>query len=447
MALIYVPIALILLLLGMFYVVSITRAHHQEVFLDRLRDAAYLSITARQSILTDDPTLVQIDLDRYHELYGVRAAVVDQAGDPVAVAGLDVREVPERAAALAGHRAELTTDVWPWDTDDIVVAEPVFDGGDVVGALVTSSDTAQVRRGIWYSWAILIAGGVVTALLALLVADRTAGWVLRPVRAVDRAMEQMGSGRLDERIPASTGPPELRQVVERFNEMAERVEHLMRRQQEFVANASHELRNPLSALMLRIEALALSVPADSTAEVEHVRAEAEHMAQILDALLLLAEDAATGPVQPLDVVDLVERHADGWRLLDPAREFTVRSAPGALWGAADPTALGAALDTIVDNALKFSPAATPVEVEVRADGRMVEVTVRDHGPGVPADQLDRLTDRFWRSPGHSAVRGSGLGLAIASELLASAGGGLRLELPDGGGLRAHLLVPSWEDPA
>lgn len=73
--------------------------------------------------------------------------------------------------------------------------------------------------------------------------------------------------------------------------------------------------------------------------------------------------------------------------------------------------------------------------------------MRDHGPGVPADQLDRLTDRFWRSPGHSAVRGSGLGLAIASELLASAGGGLRLELPDGGGLRAHLLVPSWEDPA
>jgi signal transduction histidine kinase len=447
MALIYVPIALILLLLGMFYVVSITRAHHQEVFLDRLRDASYLSITARQSILADDPTLVQVDLDRYHELYGVRAAVVDQAGNPVAAAGLDVTQVPERAAALAGRRAELHDDVWPWDTEEIVVAEPVFDGGDVVGALVTSSDTAQVRRGIWYSWAILIAGGVVTALVALLVADRTTGWVLRPVRAVDRAMEQMGSGRLDERIPLSTGPPELRQVVGRFNEMAERVEQLMRRQQEFVANASHELRNPLNALMLRIEALALSVPQDDSAEVEHVRAEAERMAQILDALLLLAEGSTMGAVQPVDVVDLVAGHADGWRLLDPDREFPVDAAEDVLWGAVDPTALGSALDTIVDNALKFSPASSPVEVGVRRDGTMVEITVRDHGPGVPADQLDRLTDRFWRSPGHSAVRGSGLGLAIASELLASAGGGLRLELPAGGGLRAHLLVPSWEDPA
>jgi signal transduction histidine kinase len=72
----------------------------------------------------------------------------------------------------------------------------------------------------------------------------------------------------------------------------------------------------------------------------------------------------------------------------------------------------------------------------------VEVVVRDHGAGVPPDQLERLAERFWRSPGHSTVRGSGLGLAITSELLATAGGGLRLALPDGGGLEVRLRVPA-----
>jgi signal transduction histidine kinase len=446
MALVYVPIALVLLLLGMFLVGSVTRAQQQEVFLDRIQDASYLVISARQAILADDPTIIQSDLERYRDVYGIEAAVTDQSGAPFASAGLEAADHPERGPALAGQDAELDATFWPWGADSIVVAQPVRDGGDVVGALVTSSDTRDVQRGIWYSWGILAAGGVVTALLALLVADRTAGWVLRPVQAVDRAMQQMGTGRLDERIPPSAGPPELQAVIARFNDMAERVEHLMRRQQEFVANASHELRNPLNALMLRIEALALTVPADHSVEVEHVRAEAERMAQILDALLLLADDAARGPVQPVDVSALVAQHAHGWHLLD-ARPFRTEGTDVERWAAVDPTALGSALDTIVDNAVKFSPPSDPVEVSVveSESAGIVEILVRDHGPGVPVEHLERLTERFWRSPGHSAVRGSGLGLAIASELLASAGGGLRLELPDDGGLRARLQVPRWED--
>ncbi|WP_418275319.1 ATP-binding protein [Isoptericola jiangsuensis] len=445
MALVYVPIALVLVLLGMFLVASITRAQQQEVFIDRQRDAAYLVITARQAILAGDPSIVQADLERYRAVYGIRSAVVDQAGAPVAGAGLDTTGMAERSTALAGGHTAPDETFWPWGADRIVVAEPVFNGADVIGAVVTSSDTADVQRGIWYSWSILAAGGVVLGLLALLVADRTAGWVLRPVQAVDHAMEKMGTGRLDERIPPSAGPPELQAVIARFNDMAQRVEHLMRRQQEFVANASHELRNPLNALMLRIEVLAMSVQDDQADEVEHVRREAERMAQILDALLLLADDAATGPLQPVDVSDIVVQHADSWRLLDPGRTFVVEGTGTERWSAVDPTAFGSALDTIVDNALKFSPSSADVEVEVLQTDRTVEVLVRDHGPGVPEDQLDRLTERFWRSPGHSAVRGSGLGLSIASELLASAGGGLRLELPDDGGLRARLQVPRWAD--
>jgi len=446
-ALLFVPIALVLLLLGVLYAGTVTRAQQQEAFLDRARDANYLVISARQAILADDPDIVAVDLERYAEVYGVGTAVVDQAGEEFAAVDLDVADVPEREVAVAGRASEPRQSFWPWEVDRIVLAEPVFHGGDVVGALVTSSDASAVRRSMWNSWGLLLAAGAVLAMVAVVIADRTAGWVLRPVRAVDRAMTNMGGGRLDERIPPSAGPPELRQIIERFNDMAERVEHLMHRQQEFVANASHELRNPLNALMLRVEALALTVPSEHADDVEHVRAEALRMAQILDSLLLLADGVTLGSAQPVDLVDVAGRRVEARRAAGIGREIRVTAPDEEVWATVDPTALETAFDTVVDNAVKFAPAGTPLDVAVREGTDGPEIVVRDHGPGVPADELDHLTERFWRSPGHSAVTGSGLGLAIASELLAAGGGALRLELPDDGGLRARLQVRPWQEEA
>ncbi len=452
----FVPLLLVLAVVGTAYVASVARADQQEVFLDRLADTGYLAITARQSLLADDPGIVTGDLHRYGDVYGIDAAVLDQSGATWASNGLDVESVDERAAALAGRRSELHTGLLPWTVDRVVVAEPVFDGGDLVGAVVTVSDAQALSRGIWVSWGLLAAGGLALCALAALLAHRTAGWVLRPVAAVDRTMTQIGAGRLDARIPPSTGPPELRAVVTRFNEMAARVEHLMRRQQEFVSNASHELRNPLNALMLRIEDLSLTTGPEHAEEVAHVRDEAVRMKQILDALLLLADGAnRAGGVVALDVGHLVARRVESWRTLAPGRPILLDIEGEPPWVRADVTALECAFDAVVDNAVKFGPPGEPVEVTVAAlaDGSTaagagtVEIVVRDHGPGVPADQLEHLTERFWRSPGHSAVRGTGLGLAIAAELLAAGDGALVLELPAGGGLRVRLRLPRAEPVA
>ncbi|MFI2104341.1 ATP-binding protein [Isoptericola sp. NPDC019693] len=444
------PCVLVLALLGTAYAGNVARANQQAVYLDRLADAGYLVITARQSLTVDDPAIVQGDLDRYREVYGVAAAVVDQSGATWATNGIDPQGVDERHAALAGRRGEADLSSLPWEAERVVVAEPVYDGGDLVGAVVTVSDAEEVSRSIWSSWGLLVAAGAAMCVLAVVIAHRTAGWVLRPVRAVDTAMGEIGRGRLDARIPPSTGPPELREVVTRFNAMAGQVEHSMHRQQEFVSNASHELRNPLNALMLRVEDLALSTPPEHATEVAHVRAEAIRMAHILDALLLLADDAnlAAG-AHPLDVAELVARRVDSWRLLAVGRELTFDRGDdghdGAAWAELNPIVLECAFDAVLDNAVKFSPDGGRVDVTVTAasgpDGGAVEVVVRDHGAGVPPEELDRLAERFWRSPGHSTVRGSGLGLAIASELLATGGGGLRLGLPDGGGLEVRLRVP------
>ncbi|MCA5894660.1 HAMP domain-containing histidine kinase [Isoptericola sp. NEAU-Y5] len=452
----FVPLLIVLAVVGTAYAVSVARADQQSVYLDRLADTGYLVITARQSLLADNPEIVEGDLDRYRDVYGIDAAVLDQSGGTWASNGLEATEVEQRTAALAGRRSELEPGLLPWTVGRVVVAEPVFDGGDLVGAVVTVSHAGDLTRGVWLSWAMLLAGAALVCLLAAGLAHRTAGWVMRPVAAVDRAMAQIGSGRLDARIPSSTGPPELRAVVTRFNEMAARVEYLMRRQQEFVSNASHELRNPLNALMLRIEDLAMTTPPEHATEVAHVRAEAVRMKQILDALLLLADDADRGgEVHPLDVGELVVRRVDSWRGLAPERTILLDAPSAPLWGTAGITALECAFDAVLDNALKYGPPDAPLEVSVGSrDGGpdsqgTIEVTVRDHGPGVPPAELTLLTERFWRSPGHSSIAGSGLGLAIAAEILATGGGQVALTLPDDGGLRVALRVPRCDavDPA
>jgi signal transduction histidine kinase len=116
-----------------------------------------------------------------------------------------------------------------------------------------------------------------------------------------------------------------------------------------------------------------------------------------------------------------------------------------LWAAVNRTVLESAFDAVMDNAVKFTPDDTPIEVTAQPEGAMVHVRVRDHGAGVPPEELDRMTERFWRSPAHHMVRGSGLGLAICSELLALGGGDLKLSLPAGGGLQATIGVPRWQE--
>jgi signal transduction histidine kinase len=417
------------------------------MFLDRLSDAGHLVLTARQSLSADDPAIVDSELERYGDVYGIEAAVLNQAGETWASNGLDVRSIEERFTALAGQRAGLSESFLPWQVDRMVVAEPVFEGGDLIGAVVTSSDTSRLSRGIWLHWGTLLAGGVVALALAITVANRLASWVLRPVRAVDGAMAEIGRGQLAARIPESTGPPELQQVIARFNQMAEKVEHLLHKQQEFVSNASHELRNPLNALLLRVEDLALALPGDDATEVEHVRVEGRRMARILDALLMLArdEDMAAGS-EPVEVSALVSRRVQGWEPIAREKGVTLNvTGPDDAWARVDEIVLESAFDAVTDNAVKFSPPSGPVDVSVHESDGMVEVHVRDHGPGLRPDQIDKVTDRFWRSPEHSATRGSGLGLAIASELLESCGGELRVSRPDGGGLLVSLRVPRHEE--
>ncbi|MEF3117705.1 ATP-binding protein [Streptomyces chrestomyceticus] len=457
--LLIVLLAGVLLALG-FPLAGITAGvEQQRVVVDRIDDAARFAslaqyVTARPGAgKTPDEderqATLSAELRRYHELYGIRAGVFFRDGTPMAAAPADWR-VPEKgegarafSEALAGRRSHDPHQIWPWDDDGrIPVASPVVRDGDVVAVVVTDSPTGRMRSRVLHGWLLIGAGECAAMLVAVGAAFRLTGWVLRPVRVLDAASHDIATGRMKSRVAAASGPPELRRLARSFNEMADNVEEVLEQQRAFVADASHQLRNPLSALLLRIELLALELP-EGNEEIASVRTEGKRLARVLDDLLGLAlAEHAAADLQLTDIAALAAERVGSWRpLADDEGVLLSYEGQRAVTGWADPVALSSALDALIDNALKFTPAGERVTVGVAPDGETVRITVCDRGPGLTEDELARIGDRFWRSGRHQNVSGSGLGLSITRALLAGGGATLSFAPNRPHGLRVTVVVP------
>jgi signal transduction histidine kinase len=220
---------------------------------------------------------------------------------------------------------------------------------------------------------------------------------------------------------------------------------VLEQQRAFVADASHQLRNPLSALLLRIELLGLELP-DGHTEAESAKEEGHRLAQVLDDLLGLAvAERAGSHLAATDIVRLTRTRASAWQPVanraGVVLEFAEPPDGYEATGWADRVALSSALDAVLDNAIKFTPRGSPVSVGVAAEGDRVAITVADSGPGLTEDELARVGDRFWRSARHQNVQGSGLGLSIARALLSQGGGAIAYGRRDPHGLEVTLSIP------
>ena len=442
-----VPLVAVLLVLGGAYAWSAARSIQQEHISELLGDVAYFVSSARQALRSGSPDLVAGEAERYFQLYGTRVLVVDRSGSPWASGGeqpvvLDDDTKSQIQLALAGRRSELPELALPWALTDSVMVEPVLENGDAIGAVVVTASIDVARETILEQWAILLGGAVLATSIGLVVVFRLATWVLRPIRRVDRAMEAIERGDVEARIADETGPPELRSMILIFNRMAGEIERMMTRQQEFALNASHELRNPLSALLVRVEYLATGLDDDWNRDVEETREEGRRMTRILDTLLSLARSSDRGAAEEVvDVAEIVRERVEAWtQTASRSGVALVVDGDGGVRAETDRTILESALDAVIDNAVKFSPPGTRVVLAVTGSAEGAEIVVRDDGPGVAAEELAHLTERFWRSPSNVSTPGSGLGLAIATDLLQSIGGGLRVESPDDGGLAVHLRL-------
>ncbi|MEV8315684.1 HAMP domain-containing sensor histidine kinase [Streptomyces sp. NPDC059900] len=459
--LLIVLMAGVLLALGFPLAVSVAAAQQQKVVVDRIDDTARFAALAQ--FVTKRPAgsrlrdkderreTLQTELDYYHEIYGIRAGVFFRDRAPMAHApgnwflpprGAEVREAFEEA--LRSRGSHDPQQVWPWQRGRLVVASPVIRDGDVIAVVVTESPTGRMRSKTLQGWLLIAAGESAAMLLAVGAALRLTGWVLRPVRVLDATTHDIATGRLKSRVAAAGGPPELRRLARSFNEMADNVEDVLEQQRAFVADASHQLRNPLAALLLRIELLALELP-EGNEEIASVRTEGKRLAQVLDDLLGLAlAEHTAADLRLTDIGELAAERVGAWRPLAEERGVRLTGVCPATTGWADPVALSSALDAVIDNALKFTPGGEEVRVEVSWTGQLTTVVITDGGPGLTEDELARIGDRFWRSSRHQNVQGSGLGLSISRALLTAGGGSLTYEQHDPHGLRVTVGVPRGE---
>lgn len=438
-------VALTVLLLALIVPLVSTYASErtQDLFVTRQADLNRFTVVAANAIETGAVSSLRSELDRYEEVYGARLVVVDADRRTVAASDgeLDPTAVPRQVSrALAGNAAEEPQPFWPWSDDTYVVAAPIGRDAQVLGAVVMEMPTDAVRSDVaTRALLLLTAGFAVLAVAAVGVAVPLVRWILRPVDDLDGATRRMTHGDLSTRVAADDGPPELRRLASSFNAMADHVEVSQRQQRDLVADASHQLANPLTALRLRVETLAADADGDGAAQLDLVLRETDRLTRIVDSLLDLGQvEADTVAPVTLDVAEATRARCEVWEPAVGALRVDVPSS-GEVWAVATGDLVDVVLDAVLDNATKYA-AGSPVEVTVATDAATVLLVVRDRGPGVSGSDLEKVGARFFRGARHQNVHGTGLGLAIVRAHVVRAGGAFAVRRPPGGGFEVRVAL-------
>ncbi|WP_329381621.1 HAMP domain-containing histidine kinase [Streptomyces sp. NBC_01351] len=323
--------------------------------------------------------------------------------------------------------------------------------GAPIFAISVAKPLADIEKPLsTLAWVLLLVSGigVVGAGAAGLWVARTG---LRPVDELTDAVEHIARTEdLTVRIP-DEGEDEIARLSRSFNSMTAALASSQERQAQLIADAGHELRTPLTSLRTNIELLARSEetgraipPEDRKELLASVKAQMTELAALIGDLQELSRpDAASpGPLQVVALHEIAGAALSRARLRGPELTFTSDLRPWYVRGEA--AALERAMVNVLDNAVKFSPPGGAVEVSLRAGA----LTVRDHGPGIPDEDLPHVFERFWRSPSARALPGSGLGLSIVARTAARAGGSAELRAAaDGGpGTEAVLRIPGAPTP-
>ncbi|MEU8616250.1 HAMP domain-containing sensor histidine kinase [Streptomyces sp. NPDC048623] len=300
------------------------------------------------------------------------------------------------------------------------------------------------------AWVLLLVSGI-----GVVGAGAAGLWVARtglaPVDRLTGAVEHVAATEdLTVRIPVE-GEDEIARLSRSFNAMTAALATSRDRQAQLIADAGHELRTPLTSLRTNIELLARSdetgralPPDDRRALMASVKAQMTELAALIGDLQELSrpEAAALGPLEVVPLHTVLRSALDRARLRGPELRFETDLAPW--YVRAEPAGLERALVNVLDNAVKFSPPRGTIEVRLMRG----ELTVRDHGPGIPADELPHVFDRFWRSPSARSLPGSGLGLSIVARTVGQAGGSVELApaADGGGGTVATVRLPGAPKP-
>ena len=383
----------------------------------------------------DAPGRIEEELRQMADAFRVDMAFRLDGGQVVASAG----EAPE----LPGdQRAKLDEGLVSFTEDDRPVWAMRVAGSPPGYLLVAAAPRAvPVERAA----AFISAWLVVLALAAFPLARALA----RPMERLTDAARKLGTGDLSARAGMRRGD-EVGELSAAFDDMAARLQGLVRAERQLLADVSHELRTPLARIRVALDLAAEGDVARARKYLEEIRVDLEELDQLLGDVLTAARlDQAGGRgevplrLQQVRAQEIVERAAERFNHSHPGRVLSVRIA-GTLPGlVADPAMLRRAIENLLDNAAKYSEAPAPVELEAGSDGVAFLVSVRDQGIGVDPHDIPRLFTPFFRTD-RSRARGTGgvgLGLALARRIVEAHGGAIEVESAPGLGTTVRFRVP------
>ncbi len=318
-----------------------------------------------------------------------------------------------------------------------VLVQPEVVGGGRMTLIEVFIDSAETRHGVLRGWLILSGVAVLLVAGSTLVADRLATRVVGAARHLAQASRKLGDGDTAVRVTAD-GPNELREAGDAFNAMADRVVQLLAAERELVADLSHRLRTPLTALRLNAQALGDAPAAASTREA------VAKLEQEVDQIIRAAR-GGTGNAGSCDLAAVVAERMAFWSALaeDQERPWHLVGASGPAPVPVAAPELAAALDAVLGNVFRHTPEGTAFQVTVHQGRDSVSVLVDDAGPGL--DEPDRA---LRRGEGSGRVGSTGLGLDIVRRLAERTGGSLTVDRSPLGGAQVHFsfMTPSKQAP-
>ena len=457
-----------LVLLGIPFLRTVDKFERERLRLELIHDAVTIGATVEDDLsqgTPPDPDIIQA-IHRYADQTGTRIVIVDTAGlvwtdssDRLHLnrAGTSSHEGitnlkraseprsmnnrPEFVEALKGDFAAVSRKSSTLGYSSLFVAAPISSAGQILGASRVSIPTLGIDQRLAVQRTRLIAFGLGMATIVTLLALALSRWIGKPIAQLEAATRQFGAGDLNTRAPTNQGPPDIRQLATEFNTMAERLDDLVNTQQAFVADASHELRSPLTAIRLQIEAMEYDT--QDGIEIRRQRAldEVGRLSRNVDGLLVLArQDQNDRATEPQNVSLLASDRAQFWSSLIRERglSLTTTITPN-LYARLNSDRFVTAFDNLVSNAIDAAPPSSTITVTAESVQGSLVVHIIDNGAGMSAEQRVAAFDRFWRATTkRTALGSSGLGLAIARKLVAADHGTIRLDAASPQGINAVL---------
>jgi signal transduction histidine kinase len=376
--------------------------------------------------------------------------------DPGYVSAEVLIERSEIQSALAGTADTAIRKVPTPDGKRVLyAAAPVFDEGGKVISLVYLA-TPLPARGIPGHLSLQLIGAVAAAgILAGIAGIFLARSIARPLENLDSAAAAVSQGDLKQQVPVSAGIQELENLGQRFNKMTASLQRSDQAKNAFIADVTHELRTPLTVIKGTVETLEDGALDDQVGRgplLKTMERETNRLIRLVNDLLILTRADASAlnfDLEPVNLVDLVHKRCDTLTSLASAKfvklvvsidddkeaEYIVK---------ADKDRLAQILDNLLDNAIRYAPESSSIEIHLERKGGKVSCGITDQGSGIPAQHLPFIFERFYRvdSSRDRASGGYGLGLAIAQSLVAGMGGEIQAESREGSWTRITFHLPA-----